>query len=401
MGHVLDSLRIRNFRMLEDFLVPSLGRVNLIVGRNNSGKSSVLEAIRILAARANPRVLLSILTDHNETAFVEAEQSPADEDAVFNAFRYLFPGRRFPATDDVVIELGTVDSNILTIDHWFYRTKTVDVQGVTTASPEKIPKRVSFSKEDSTGIDFAGNLDQTLWITSNANPDSPRSASLHFDWYNWTRRRHPAWDAGAFSETPCTLIPTGVMSQDDLSDLWDRVSTTSFEDRVLEAMRLIEPRLRRLTFIKAGGVRRNAPGLKTPGSRMPVVTLEGSDERIPLNSMGDGMLRVLQLVLAILPAQGGFLLIDEFENGLYHGVQEDVWKLVFQLATELDIQVFATTHSQDCIKNFARAAKNHSEEGMLFKMSRSRATSDAGKVIATLYTEEQLVLAADTDMEVR
>lgn len=396
----LDSLRIRNFRILEDFLVPSLGRVNLIVGRNNSGKSTVLEAIRILAARGNPRTLLSILADHNETAFVAAEESPVDEDAVANAFRYLFPERRFPASDDFAIELGSRDSNILKIEHLLYQTEAEEVKGLSGELLEKRSKRILIRKTEKDDWALLGDLRQTLSITNGTNPDYSRSAFLDFDGGLSRLRRHLYWETGVLSETPCSLIPTGFVPQDQLSDLWDRVSTTAFEDRVLGAMRLIDSRLRRLTFIKAGGTRRY-PGTRTSESRMPVVTLEGSDERIPLNSMGDGMLRVLQLVLAILPAQGGFLLIDEFENGLYHGVQDDVWKLVFQLATELNIQVFATTHSQDCIRSFARAAKKHPEEGVLFKMSRSRAASDAGKVIATLYTEDQLILAADTEMEVR
>lgn len=395
----LDSLRIRNFRILEDFCVPTLGRVNLIVGQNNSGKSTVLEAIRILAARGNPRILHSILTDHNETAFVEAEQSPVDEDAITNAFRYLFPERRFPASDNFAIELGRLNSNIVKIEHLLYRTETEDVPGPSGAL-EKRSKRILAEKAKKELWDLLGDIGQTLCITNSDDPNNSRITYIDFDRTRSYPRRHPFWDSGLLPETPCSLIPTGFMPQDELSDLWDRVSTTSFEDRILEAMRLIDPRLRRLTFIKAGGAR-HYPGARISESRMPVVTLEGSDERIPLNSMGDGMLRVLQLVLAILPAQGGFLLIDEFENGLYHGVQEKVWQLVFQLAHELGIQVFATTHSQDCIRNFARAAKNHPEEGVLFKMSRSRADSDADKIIATLYTEDRLILATDTEMEVR
>ena len=398
---LLDSLQIRNFRILEDFLVPSLGRVNLIVGRNNSGKSTVLEAIRILAARGNPRTLLSVLTGHNETAFVAAEESPVDEDAVANAFRYLFPERRFPDRDDFAIELGSRDSDMLKIEHLLYRMETVETKGLGGDLSEQRHKRIVVRKDDLTRSAWDLLSEQTLRITYGVNPDYSRSTFIDFDSGGLRLGRHPFRDAGMFSGTPCSLVPTGLMPQDELSDLWDRVSTTTFEDKVLEAMRLIEPRLRRLTFIKAGMKRRGGLTAIPVESRIPVVTLEGSDERIPLNSMGDGMLRVLQLVLAILPAQGGFLLIDEFENGLYHGVQEDVWKLVFHLATELNIQVFATTHSQDCIRSFARAAKNHPEEGVLFKMSRSRATSDEGKVIATLLSEEQLVFATDTEMEVR
>jgi len=50
---MLNSLEIKNFRILEDFKVSKLGRVNLIVGKNNSGKSSVLEALRIYAGNAH------------------------------------------------------------------------------------------------------------------------------------------------------------------------------------------------------------------------------------------------------------------------------------------------------------------------------------------------------------
>lgn len=394
----LNSLRICNFRMLDDFQVPSLGRVNLIVGRNNSGKSTVLEAIRILAARGNPRLLLSILTDHDETALLESEPAGLGDELIANGFRYLFPERRFPTVDDFSIRIGETNSDLLKIEHLYFRTEAETAQGEGGELFEPRLKRIPISKEDPNGLSVDG-IGQALRITNGANSLISRPTIIEFDSMR-SRFRHPAWDAGVLSETPCSLIPTDFMPQADLSDLWDRVSLTSFEDKVLGAMRLIEPKLRGLAFIKAPRESR-PPGPRYAETRIPVVKLEGSDERIPLNSMGDGMLRVLQLVLAILPAQGGFLLIDEFENGLYYGVQEAVWKMIFQLATELNIQVFATTHSQDCINSFARAAKNHPEEGMLFKMSRSRAASEVGKVIATPYTEDELVFAADTEMEIR
>lgn len=395
----LDSLRIRNFRMLDDFQVPSLGRVNLIVGRNNSGKSTVLEAIRILAARGNPRLLISILTDHDETALLESEPVGLGDELSANGFRYLFPERRFPAVDDFSIRIGEINSDLLKIEHLYFRTEAETAQGEGGELFEPRLKRIPISKEDPNGLSVDG-IGQALRITNGANSLISRPTIIEFDSMR-SRFRHPAWDTGVLSEIPCSLIPTAFMSQTDLSDLWDRVSLTSFEEKVLGAMRLIEPKLRGLAFIKAPRESRPPNSRYTTEARIPVVKLEGSDERIPLNSMGDGMLRVLQLVLAILPAQGGFLLIDEFENGLYYGLQEAVWKMVFELAAELDIQVFATTHSQDCIKSFAQAAQKHPEEGVLFKLSRSRAASDVGKIIATVYSEEQLAFASETEMEVR
>ena len=64
---MLNSLEIKNFRMLEDFKVAKLGRVNLIVGKNNSGKSTVLEALRIYAEKATQGILDQIAASHHET----------------------------------------------------------------------------------------------------------------------------------------------------------------------------------------------------------------------------------------------------------------------------------------------------------------------------------------------
>lgn len=123
---------------------------------------------------------------------------------------------------------------------------------------------------------------------------------------------------------------------------------------------------------------------------------------VPLGSMGDGMLRVLQIVLKVFAAQGGFLLIDEFENGLHYSVQEKIWNLIFELAEQLNIQVFATTHSWDCIESFSTVAIKHQKsEGVLFRMGRSARTSDHGKVIATVFDENQLLNITQADVEVR
>lgn len=394
----LNSLRIRNFRMFDDFQVPSLGRVNLIVGRNNSGKSTVLEAIRILAARGNPRLLVSVLTDHDETALLESDPSGLGEELVANGLKYLFPDRRFPLIDDSAIRIGEVDSDLLKIEHVFFRTESEEEQDEEGELFQHRIKRIPVSKADPSGLSIDG-VGQALLITNGQNSAISRSSLIEFDSMR-ARMRHSLWDAGVISEIPCSLIPTHFIPQSDLSDLWDRVSLTSFEDKVLGAMRLIEPKLRGMAFIKAP-IATPSTNMRRTEVRIPVVKLEGSDERIPLNSMGDGMLRVLQLVLAILPAQGGFLLIDEFENGLYYGVQEAVWRMVFELAAELDIQIFATTHSQDCIKSFAQAAQKHPEEGVLFKLARSRNAGDEEKIMATTYSEEQLAFASETEMEVR
>ena len=65
---MLKSFQISNFRLFEKLEVKKLGRVNLIVGKNNSGKSTFLEALQIYASNAASRVLLDLIEARQETA---------------------------------------------------------------------------------------------------------------------------------------------------------------------------------------------------------------------------------------------------------------------------------------------------------------------------------------------
>ena len=160
---------------------------------------------------------------------------------------------------------------------------------------------------------------------------------------------------------------------------------------MLQVLKIIEPSIENFTFISDEEYGESA-----------LITLKEQQRTFPLRSMGDGVAHALQIALQIHAAQGGFLLIDEFENGLHYSIQEKVWEMVFALAEELDIQVFATTHSRDCISSFAAVAnRNKVTEGMLIRMGRSAFTSDNNKVIGTPYTAEELDYAAAMHLDVR
>ncbi len=103
---MLDSLEIKNFRSLEDFQVKKLGRVNLIVGKNNSGKSSVLEALRIYAGNAHQELLEKVAQAHDEKYFLDKK----GEEGVDASLPYedLFSGRKFPKEKKPIVigEIG-------------------------------------------------------------------------------------------------------------------------------------------------------------------------------------------------------------------------------------------------------------------------------------------------------
>jgi hypothetical protein len=197
---------------------------------------------------------------------------------------------------------------------------------------------------------------------------------------------------------PCGWVPTRFIDKDELAQDWDKVALTADEEALKRALRIVAPELEDLAFVSDPDSRlyRSRP------SRSAKVKLAGLPSPVPLSSMGDGIQRVLQLTLKLLAAKGGFLLIDEFENGLHYSVQEKLWQLIFELSEQLDVQVFATTHSWDCIESFTKVAVARTQtDGVLFRLGRSVRTSDQGKVIATVFDEAALQNITQTDVEVR
>ena len=130
-----------------------------------------------------------------------------------------------------------------------------------------------------------------------------------------------------------------------MSVLWDGVALTPNEPKVIEALQIIEPSIEKIAFLGREAVRSSA-GI--------VVKLKDSDVRLPIGSLGDGVKRLLSLSLSVIRATGGYLMVDEIDTGLHHSVMEGMWKMVITTAKRLNVQVFATTHSQDCINSLGR-----------------------------------------------
>ena len=94
-------------------------------------------------------------------------------------------------------------------------------------------------------------------------------------------------------------------------------------------------------------------------------------------------------------AKNGILLIDEIDSGLHHTVMERMWKMILETAKKLNIQVFATTHSRDCVESLAEICKLDSNDDIaLFRIEKEK-----NKAVA--YDEGRIQAAAKHQMEVR
>ena len=353
---ILDSLEIEGFRAFEHLTIERLGQVNLIVGKNNVGKSCLLEALQIYAHRGSPEIIQNILASRDELGEMYGQITEMSIPAV----KYLFHGReifvRYPNVDTFKIgPVGDTDLRLVVNTQWNGR-KNEDIEGMGVYSP---------------GINMLFGKEPFL-----SGPLSEFFAPLFR--YSPLRR---------VEGTACTFVPANSLDENTLTELWDNVALKPGEEDVLRGMHIIAPEVERINLI--GQERRSA--------RIPLVKMRSVPEPIPLRSLGEGMTRLFGIVLALVNAQDGLLLVDEVDSGLHYTVHPALWRLVFKIAARLNVQVFATTHSWDCVKGFQQAAQEGgNEEGMLVRLERRQE-----HIVPILFDTSRLSIATRQELEVR
>jgi predicted ATPase len=372
---MLRSFIVRNFRLFDELRIENLGSVNLIVGKNNSGKSCLLEALHIYASDANPKTLvdMAVARDEHWLSQVKKQEGQPLPDSE-NFLRYLFHGYGFPEIGKTGIELGPISPEHDRIQIVNRAYQLVDNQD---------GRRLRVPVDQGSLFDDIVNLQLALEIKKADKSEyllplsvDPTSG-VDYRRQMIFRVREPRFSV--------QTVPTGSVNENLLAQLWDNVNLTDLQDEVVACLRLIDASIKDVAFVGEGR------------SRIAIIRKQGSQERLPLKNMGDGILRLFHIILAVVNVKDGLLLIDEFENGLYWGVQPQLWKTLFRISEKLNVQVFATTHSKDCVSAFRDAWAVNEDRGSFHRID-----SLPNKGIKCVpYTHENLADAIDMYVEVR
>jgi hypothetical protein len=192
-------------------------------------------------------------------------------------------------------------------------------------------------------------------------------------------------------ETKTQFVTSSALTSEKMIELFDQVVLTPEENLVQEALRTIEPKIERIASLSSEKYRRSE------AREGFVVRLSNNHQRVPIGSMGDGIWRMLGLALATVGAADGVLFVDEIDTGLHFSTMSDMWKLVWETAKRLNVQVFATTHSSDCWTSLASIANQEDTEGDGITIQRIERNKDVGVV----FSESEIVVAANRGIEVR
>lgn len=378
---MLQTISIKNFRLFQHIKVTHLNRINLVVGKNNSGKSAFLEALELFASNASPAVILDLIESRQESWASNSKSLPRNSFGY--SVRHLFFGHLLPEFDQEGIRIGEIESkNQIHLTTGAY---------IREKQPDGTINRIRVSTNSITPDTDISQVDVAL--VSEDDKRTRKILSLEDDVRRPYRPSYYEQRLASDFRYPWQVVPTENMSNRMIATLWDQTSLTEQEAEVISALRLIDPRVSGVAFVENANSRRIS---SREDDRIPLVKIKGYQEPLPLKSMGDGMARLFHIIVALVNARDGILLIDEFENGLHWSVQALIWETVFRIASHLNVQVFATTHSRDCIAAFESVWQENEDLGSFFRLEVQQ-----DNVAVTEYSAEDLSDSIETDVEVR
>jgi hypothetical protein len=358
------SFSIENFRLFDKLRVEPLARVNLIAGQNNSGKTALLEAIWMLNHPATPRQALRISgwrdsVDYSRGSFYADLFYRFDPDLTI-----CLQGAEKQISDPKVLKIKRQ-----------YRAQQplFDLSAGPGSDPED---------DDASEFDFENELIFDYYQGDNVSS----CTSAWLDSESGSGRSRPMLREGGRSPASrsyrCVFENSrGRWNTRILAANLGKAEIEGALTLIEDVIRLLEPRLKRLTTVADA---RGVPSIYAD---------IGAGRLYPISIMGDGTKRILALCLSLLRARHGVLLVDEIENGLHNGALIGVWQNLGRLAHDFDVQVFATTHSYECIVAANAAFSDLGSDDLHLHRLYRRSPSEPVK--AMTYTKEAL----DTNIE--
>ncbi|MFC2001260.1 ATP/GTP-binding protein [Chloroflexota bacterium] len=352
------SFAVKNFRNFSSILIENMQRINLIIGKNNAGKTAFLEAMFLHIGSINPALTASI------TQFRGITGVKANAEALWGSLFHNFDINK-------TIELTAVHTD---------RSKA-------TLKISLIPSSlVTFDEIDKKHADQSSGDSQLSLL-----PDR------HLQ-YKYTHKSTSFTKIAKFTTLGLNIEPSGgtilltgffvpariSLDPGATAQRFGELEIKLKGKTIVNFLKIIEPRIKSLTVIPLGPV--------------PYIHADiGGKRLMPIQLLGEGMVRLSEIAIDISSASGGIVLVDDIDTGIHHSVLPIFWKAIFQLTKKLNVQLFASTHSAESLEAAHRAWNNTNQYDMaVYRLQRVRQSVD---VIS--YDKQSLKAAIETGLEVR
>lgn len=389
---IISDFLIRNYKNVDNLQLINLRPVTLIVGKNNVGKSNILEAISLYINNWSLDSLLRVLNNRKEKTddFVKATFNQS-EDIQLRNFGPILPYREInflkrSLNNEIVMGGNNHFLHFALMNAYFRKDSDTAANRLyqLTPYPNRITKISSNAELVLSIVDKESN-------NSTAAVERKEVSSIIKKLYKLTKSGIDYTNYSEEEGCNCQLINCKSLSTKLAQKLWADFALTNREQEILKAIKMIDEQIEDFNFVNVDD--RIVPIVKI------LRDIDGQKQyvRMPVSELGDGLVHVLNIIISLLGCKDGILLLDEAESGLHYTTQYKLWEMIYALAEKYNVQVFATTHSNDCIRAFAEASLVHDQSGLVIRLEK-----DCEGIIPIYYSNPQSILyAINNNLETR
>lgn len=294
------TIRITNFRGIKSAEIKGLKEINLFFGKNNCGKSTVLEALFLVTGQSNPVLPLSINSMRNYRKYTE-------DDLNIEFYNLNCDNR-------ITISATGNDDRWLEISRIKSKSRTVNLDSIDSGASDNAANTYGFKLTYSIGKNDNRYTSELI-----LKEGSPGNGKVNID---------KRYKENLFSQ----YIPSS-SQQDSLGEEFAKILANKEEKCIVDALREIDPAIKDVLLV---------------GDEILVDI--GVKQRLPLNMMGDGLRKLFMIIVSIYRCRNGVLLIDEIDNGFHFSTMKTLWKVILTVAIKNNVQLFASTHNIDSLK---------------------------------------------------
>ncbi|MGI0480858.1 AAA family ATPase [Geminocystis sp. CENA526] len=387
---MIESFKVDNYRGFKNFELSQLGRINLLVGENNSGKTSILEIIKLCISYPYFPSLLDIFNHRGEFSWIDLGSFSVENDFlrrmekkfnIFNIFNYYSPNDNNSIKAIFTINSNVYNLNILINQNPDYPEIDTDIK--------KLDRTIIF---DNLCLSFLWSKNEQKSVKLIEIPTNIKGEITSSDIQKYLSKKNFIYQFD--SNINNVLINPFYDDISNLINTFDQISLTPLEEIVIEAIKIIEPKIKRIATTKSDKAEKNS--LK--------VLLDGYSEPISVASMGEGIWQLLKIILAMVNTKNGVLFIDEIDTGLHFTTLLKMWELILETSKKLNIQVFATTHNSDCWMALGEliTQKNTKENPHYIRENEiTLHRIEVDKKASILFNTNEISIAANREIEVR
>lgn len=355
---MLKNITIENFRGFRKLDIHDSKRFNLIIGKNNVGKTALLEALFLHIGSKNPELPSKI------NIFRGIFSIPLKIESLWSPLFYNYDSRK-------IISVSSLDFK--------HKSRKLEIKLASLDETKFLEPKEKKSKEDETSITTSTTLQDRIELKY-YDPKNNYSRSFAIIEKEGIRLENPK-DSDLYG---VFVLSRGKGGGSEDAERYAQVDVKNETNDIINILQKVEPRLKRLSVVPQG------PDSNIYGDI-------GIGRAIPIQLMGEGTSKLLSLSLAITVAKEGIVLIDEIENGLHYSIMPEVFLAIKELAKKYNVQIFATTHSNECVHSIYEAYKNSdSDDISVIRLDR---VDDEIKTV--IYDKESLNTVFNTGWEIR